>query len=73
MEPPKFTPDELATLVAEAVAWLEQQREKYRPAGLPLTAAQRAELQPFFSTETLDCFRVLDASNRRDDSISAVL
>lgn len=62
MEPPKFTPDELASLVVEAVAWVEQQREKYRPAGLPLTASQRAELEPFFSAETLDSLRVVDVS-----------
>jgi hypothetical protein len=62
MEPPKFTADELASLVSEAVAWLHQQREKYRPCGLPLTAAQREELQPFFVAETLDSLKILDAS-----------
>ena len=62
MEPPKFTPDELATLVVEALAWVHQQRERYRPAGLPLTAAQRSELQPFFGIEILDNWRIVDVS-----------
>ena len=62
MEPANFTPDELASLVVEAVAWVEQQRERYRPAGLPLTAAQCNELQSFFPAEILDSFRIVDAS-----------
>ena len=62
MEPAKFTPAELAALVAEAIAWWEQQREKYRPGGLALTVTERAELQPFFSAEILDSLRIVDAS-----------
>jgi hypothetical protein len=66
MQPAKFTPDELATLVSEAVAWLHQQREKYRPCSLPLTATLREELQPFFMAETLDSLRIVDASLTRE-------
>jgi hypothetical protein len=62
MEPPKFSQSELADLVAEAVAWVRQQREKYRPSAIPLTADQTAALQPFFPSDILTNLRVLDIS-----------
>lgn len=60
MQPPKFTEPELAGLVAETVLWMQQQREKYRDAGGPLTEEQRAELQRFFPAEILDRLRIVE-------------
>jgi hypothetical protein len=62
MEPRKFTEPELAALIAEAVAWLQQQRERYRPSAVPLTPDQTAALQPFFFSALLSSVRILDVS-----------
>jgi hypothetical protein len=62
MEPPKFTQPELTALISEAAAWLQQQREKYRPSAIPLTPDQTAALQPFFPSAILSNSRMLDVS-----------
>jgi hypothetical protein len=62
MEPPKFTQPELAALIAEAVAWLQQQREIYRPSAIPLTPDQTTALQAFFPSVILSNSRILDIS-----------
>jgi len=62
MEPPKFTQSELTALIAEAVAWLQQQREKYRHSAIALTPDQTAALQPFFTSDILTSLRILDIS-----------
>lgn len=58
MEPPKFTQAELAGLVAEAVAWMQQQRDKYYPLSEPLSEPEKMKLRPFFPTEILDRLRI---------------
>lgn len=58
MEPARFTPAELAALVAETVSWLKQQREKFLPYGIPLSNAQKMQLQPFFTAEILDRVKI---------------
>lgn len=58
MEPPKFTPAELAELVAEAVAWIRQQRDKYYPLSDPLSEPVKNSLRPFFPAEMLDRLRI---------------
>lgn len=62
MEPAKFTAAELEDLIAQAVSWIEEQREKFLPSSRPLIAQQKARLQPFFSAETLDRLRIVEAS-----------
>ena len=62
MEPPKFTQPELAALVAEAAAWMQQEREKYRASAIPLTPDQTAALRPFFPSEIVSSLRILDIS-----------
>lgn len=62
MEPPTFTPAEIAGLVCEAVAWKQQQRDKYHPASHPRSEAIRVEFRPFFSAEILDYLRIKDIS-----------
>jgi hypothetical protein len=62
MKPSKFTPAELAELVAQMVLWMQEQRERFLPSSHPLSEEQNRNLQPFFSTETLNRLRVVDAS-----------
>jgi hypothetical protein len=62
MEPPKFSQADLAALLAEAVLWIQRQRDIYLPRSKPLTAEQRAKLLPFFLPENLDRLRIVDVS-----------
>jgi hypothetical protein len=57
VESAKFT---LAELAAEAVSWLRQQREKFLPYGVPLSNAQKMQLNPFFTLEILDAVRIVN-------------
>jgi hypothetical protein len=61
MEPPKFTPSELGQLVAQAVSWMQEQRESFLPSSHPLSEEQNRNLQSFFSAEILGRLRVVDA------------
>lgn len=63
VEPPKFTQMELAGLIAEAVAWLQQQRDKYHAFSEPLTEPVKMKLRPFFRGEILDRVRIRDLSH----------
>jgi hypothetical protein len=58
VEPPKFSQAELAGLVAEAVAWMQQQRDKYYPLGEPLLEPEKMKLRPFFPGARLDQLRI---------------
>ena len=62
MQPPKFTPMELDSLISEAVAWLNKQREAYLPSSVALDDHQKSKLNPFFPSEVLDRARILDLS-----------
>lgn len=62
MQPLKFTPMELDSLIAEADAWLKKQREAYLPLSVSLNDHQKSELHPFFPPEILDRARILDLS-----------
>lgn len=66
MEPPKLTPEELNSLIAEAISWLHQQRELFLPSSIPLDEHQRTELQPFFPAEILSRVRIVEASQTGD-------
>jgi hypothetical protein len=61
-EPPKMTKAEIVTLVAEAVSWVNQMREHYRPVATSLAEPQKAKMRPFFPTELLERVRVVDLS-----------
>jgi len=62
VEPRKFTPEELANLVEQALSWLHQQRAHFLPLSFPLDQQQKLQLGPFFSKEILDRARIADAS-----------
>jgi len=63
MESLRFTEAELAALIAETVSWCREQREKFLPSSTPLDEAQKIELNPFFTKEILDRFRIVNLSN----------
>ncbi len=58
----KFNAVELAALVAEACAWLRQQRSEYFPSSVPLSMDQKVRLSPFFTSEILDLVRIVNLS-----------
>jgi len=62
VEPPKFTQAEMAGLIAETVAWMQQQRDKYRPVCNALSEAVKVKLRPFFPGGILDSLRLKDLS-----------
>jgi hypothetical protein len=62
VEPPKFTPSELAALIAETISWMKEQRENFLPSSIPLNSAVKIQLQPFFTAETLDQLRIAKLS-----------
>jgi hypothetical protein len=62
VEPPKFTPAELAGLIGEAVAWMQEQRDKYHSLSNPLPEAVKVNLRPFFPGDLLDRLRIKDVS-----------
>jgi hypothetical protein len=62
VEPPKFTPAELNSLLNEAISWIHQQRDFFLPSSVPLDEDQKASLGPFFSADILKRARIADAS-----------
>jgi hypothetical protein len=62
VEAPKFTEAEMAGLIGETVAWMQQQRDKYRPVCNALSESVKVKLRPFFSAEILDNLRLKDLS-----------
>jgi hypothetical protein len=59
---PKMTEREMVTLVAEAVSWVNQMREQYRPVATALDESQKTKMRPFFPAGLLERVRVVDLS-----------
>lgn len=66
MQPQKFTPMELTSLIEEAVSWLKKQREALLPSSAPLDDNQKTLVGPFFSAEILDRARIVDLSQTKE-------
>lgn len=66
MQPPKFTPMELDSLISEAVRWVNKRREHYLPSSIPLNDDQKERLGPFFPATILDRARVVDFSQTNE-------
>ena len=62
VQPAKFTPIELDSLIDEAISWLDKQRTHYLPSSITLDDHQKTKLGPFFAEEILNRVRVLDLS-----------
>jgi len=66
VEPPKFTEMELAGLLAETLAWLQQQRDLHYALSKPLSEPIKEKLSPFFPAEILDRVKLRDLSRTRE-------
>lgn len=62
---PRLTPDQIAQVSGLVSQYITSQRGKYAPRSVPLSAPQRAPLEPFFSREVLDSVRVLVLESER--------
>jgi hypothetical protein len=56
---PRLTPEQIAQVSGLVSQYITTQRGKYGPRAVPLSAQQRAPLEPFFAREVLDMVRVL--------------
>ena len=65
MPAPKLSPDQIAEVSKLVAGYISAQREKYAPHAVPLSAQQRAPLEPFFAREVLDGARVLVLQRER--------
>lgn len=65
MAAPKLTPDQVAQVSELVAGYISAQRRKYAPRAVPLSAQQRAPLEPFFSPEVLADVRVLVLEGER--------
>ncbi len=65
MTTPKLTPDQVAQVFELVAGYISAQRRKYAPRAVPLSAQQRAPLEPFFARELLDSVRVLVLEGER--------
>jgi len=58
MDLKNLSPAMVTQLAAMVENYISSSREKYAPQALPLTDAQRAAMQPFFSSSVLDAARL---------------
>lgn len=65
MATPKLNPDQIAQVSGLVCQYITAQRGKYAARAVPLSAQQRAPLEPFFSREVLDSVRVLVLEGER--------
>lgn len=59
MATPKLPPHQIAQVSGLVTEYISTQRERYAPRAVPLSAQQRAPLEPFFAPQVLDIVRVL--------------
>jgi hypothetical protein len=62
---PKLTADQIVQVSELVAGYISAQRQKYAPRAVPLSAQQRAPLEPFFAREVLDSVRVLVLEGER--------
>ena len=64
MATPKLNPDQIALVSRLVCQYITAQRGKYAARAVPLSAQQRAPLEPFFAPEVLDYRAVSKWSHR---------
>jgi hypothetical protein len=62
---PKLSDQQIAWVVQQVVGYIEQQRQIYRGAAVPLNSSQTAAMQGFFPASTLDSTRIVVLSGQR--------
>ena len=65
MATPNLTLDQVAQVSELVAGYISAQRKKYGPRAVPLSAQQRAPLEPFFAREVLDNVRMLVLEGER--------
>jgi len=62
---PKLSDAEIASIIQQVAAYIEQQRQTYRGRAVPLDGHRRSAMQPFFPASTLDSVRVVVLAGER--------
>lgn len=62
---PKLTPDQVAQVSELVAGYISAQRRNYAPRAVPISAEQRAPLEPFFEREVLASVRLLVLERER--------
>jgi hypothetical protein len=62
---PKLNDQQIAWVVRQVAGYIEQQRQIYRSAAVPLDAKQKSAMHRFFPASTLDSTRVAVLSGQR--------
>jgi len=65
MATPKLTPDQIAQVSGLVSQYITAQRQKYGSRAIPVSAQQKAAMAGFFSTQLLDCTRLLVLQGER--------
>lgn len=65
MPPPKLRDTEIDWIAQQVVSYIETQRRTFRRSAMPLNVSQRAAMQSFFPTSTLDSVGVLVLTDGR--------
>lgn len=63
MTDPSVSPEQLAQLSAEVARYITRQRDKYRPAALPLSVEQKTTMAAYFASDLLANVRWLSLVN----------
>jgi hypothetical protein len=62
---PKLNEEQGRELSACVSSYLREQRDRYFPSGMPLSARRKATMEPFFSTAFLDRVRIVELIGER--------
>lgn len=65
MPVPKLMPDQIVQVSELVAGYISAQRERYAPRSIPLSAQQRAPLEPFFAREVFDRVHLLVLERER--------
>jgi len=65
MSLPKLTDQQIARVIQQVAAYIEQQRQIYRAVAVALDDRQTAAMQPFFTASAVDSTRVTVLSGQR--------
>jgi hypothetical protein len=65
MSIPKLSDQQIAWIVRQVAGYIEQQRQIYRNAAVPLDGKQKSSMQRFFPASTLDSTRLVVLSGQR--------
>ena len=65
MRLPNISPAQIEWVIQQVAAYIEGQRQTYRPRAVPLDRNQKTTMQPFFPVSTLETARLVVLSGER--------